>query len=145
MLEYGYGVNLSQEIFKEDAAVLLLDRAFDMGNDELYHKHTVFCDNYGYSFESLPGKGEFVQTFEDDYTGCGLGGLLARVINDAAFEGEDYFLYKDGCLYIKAEIPFDEEEKQAIPTVKDIQCLLAEYLNPLLNHPCSPCYVEVNN
>lgn len=142
MMEYGYGVVFSQESFKEDAAVLLLDKALDMGNDELYHKHEAFCDNYGYSFESQPGKEEFVDTFEDDNTGSGLGGLLARVINDADFDGADYFVCKDGCLYVKAGIPFDDEEKQAVPTVKDIQCLLSVYLNPLLNKPCSPCYVE---
>lgn len=143
MLEYGYGVVFSQASFKEDAAALLLERAFDMGNDGLYHMHSIFCDNYGYSYDSRDGMKEYVEFFEDDYTGCGLGALLARVIDDAAFEGEDYFVFKDNCLYVKAEIPIDDEDKQRMPTVKDIQRLLSVYLNPLLESPCSPCYIEV--
>lgn len=142
-MEYGYGVILSQCSFVPDADVMLLDKALDMGNDEVYHKHTVFCDNYGYSYKSKPGKKEFVETYEDDYTGCGLVGMLARMINDADFDGEDFFVAKGGCLYVKAEIPVDDEDKQLMPTQRDIQMLLSLFLNPLLVQPCSPCHVEV--
>ena len=143
MMEYGYGVILSQCKFVPDADEMLLDKALDMGNDELFHKHTIFCDNYGYSYNSKPGKKEFVATYEDDYTGSGLGGMLARVINDADFDGEDFFVTKGGCLYVKAEIPIDDEDKRNMPTQRGIQMLLTTFLNPLLKQPCSPCHVEV--
>ena len=145
MLDKGYGVILSECKFKEDASVTILDYALNSGNDDLYHSYAVFCDNQGYAWDDEEAKRAFVECFDDEYTGCELEGLIARVIDDAEFDGAEYFITRDDCLYVSAEVPVDEEDKQAMPTQKDIQKLLAEYLNPLLETPVSVGWVEVSD
>lgn len=145
MFDKGYGCVLSNCSFKEDATVIILDNALNSGNDDLYHKYAVFCDNQGYAWDEEESKRAFVECFDDEYTGCGLEGLIARVIDDAEFDGAEYFITHDDCLYVSAEVPVDDEDRQAMPTQKEIQSLLAKYLNPLLEEPATIDWLEVSD
>lgn len=143
MLDKGYGVIISECKFKEDAAATFMNHFALERNDQVYHAYAVFCDVNGYVWDDNEAKTAFAENFDDECTGFGLEGLVARVIDDAEFEGAEYFITRDDCLYVPAIVPVDNEDKQAMPTQKDIQKLLAEYLNPLLETPVSVGWVEV--
>lgn len=145
MPDKGYGVILDKCKFKEDAVLLLMDRALEL-NDEILDAYAVSCSNYGFSRDTAEAKRFFVENFTDDY-GCGSDaeGLLARVIDDADFDGAEVFVSKDGCLYVQATVPADDEEKEILPTQEEIRNLLAIYLNPLLEEPAEICWLNISD
>ena len=142
MTDKGYGSILSNCTFKPDASCILMDQ-FALENDEILHEFYIFCENYGYSSTEAEAREDFVRSYEDDLVGYGMEGLLARVIDDAEFEGEEYFLYRDECIYVSAMIPVDEVDKQSMPTQKDIRTLLEKYLFPLLEAPAEVEWVDI--
>lgn len=142
MFDKGYGVVLSQCKFREDAPVILMQR-FGLENDEILEQFHDFCGNYGHNMDDPDAMREFVGIYEDDFVGCDLGGLLARVINDAEFGGAEYFITRDCCLYVSAAVPVDDEDRKAMPTQKEIQSYLAAYMAPLLKEPAVIDWVEV--
>ena len=66
MFDKGYGCVLNNCSFKEDATVIILDNALNSGNDDLYHKYAVFCDNQGYAWDEEESKRAFVECFDDE-------------------------------------------------------------------------------
>lgn len=145
MLDKGYGVDLGACKLRKDAALILMNDRYAVENDNVLHEFTVFCDNYGYHTDDDEAKREFVDMYGDESSGCCMEGLIARFINDREFDGADYFVGRDGCLYVLATIPVDDEDRQAMPTQKEIQSLLAKYLNPLLEEPATIDWLEVSD
>ena len=145
MPDKGYGVILAKCKFKEDAVLLLMDRALEL-NDDILDEFAILCSNYGFSQDTAEAKRFFAESFSDDY-GCGSDaeGLLARVIDDAEFDGAEIFVSKDGCLYVQATVPADAEEKEIMPTQADVRDLLAKYLNPLLEEPAEICWLNISD
>ena len=147
MTDHGFGVILDGEgtsEFKENACALLVDMIRESSvalsfEFEDYIKASDYTDS-----ELDEPKIAFAEEFDDDEYGCGFEGLLAAFINEKEELEESWFVYRDSCLYIPARVPYDEESKNAMLTVKDIERILAQYLNPLLkNGPCSPTWVDV--
>ncbi|MBQ6403308.1 MAG: hypothetical protein IJI27_05330 [Oscillospiraceae bacterium] len=88
----------------------------------------------------------FVDEFEEDLHGwCGVEGMLAEIINLERFDGHDVFAYEDCCLYVGARIPKDDAERQKMPTMEEIQSILAEYLAPLLEEPLPLEFLEIHD
>lgn len=88
----------------------------------------------------------FVSQFEDRLHGwCGVEGMLAEVINLERFDGRDVFAYEDCCLYVGARIPKDDAERQKMPTMEEIQSIIAEYLYPLLEEPRPLEFLEIHD
>ena len=147
MIDHGFGVILNGEgtsEFRDDAPVSLVNMILKSTCSLAMEFEDYFKENkYSYS-EIDDAKIAFVKDFEDDEYGCGLEGLLATFINVNEVIEESLFIYRDSCLYVSAHIPYDEESKKEMLTVKDIERVLALYLNPLLkNGPCSPTWVDV--
>lgn len=145
MADKGYGVILEQCKFKSNAVEILMDR-FALENDDILDDFAILCSNYGYYQEDAEAKRVFAESFHDRY-GCGedAEGLLARVIDDAEFDGHEIFVSKDGCLYVQAAVPANDEEKEIMPTQEEIREHLAKYLNPLLEEPAEVLWVTISD
>ena len=147
-MEKGYGVITSKCEYKPNAVLLLREKALE--NDDILHAFYVYCENYGFQTNEDDAWVSFVENYDDEViegtliTGSGFEGLIARVIDDAEFDGDEYFVCEDCCMYVPADIPFDEEEKQKMPTQKDIRTLLAKYMNPLLKSPVVVEWLDIN-
>jgi len=144
MFDKGYGVDFGACKLRDDAALILMNDRYAVENDNILHSFTVFCDNYGYHTDDNDAKIEFVDWYADEFAGYGMEGLIARFINDKELGGADYFLGRNGCLYVQATVPLDDEDREGMPTQKEIQMLLAKYLEPLLLEPAVIEWVEID-
>ena len=136
MTEY-YGVNLdySGARFKKDAAVLFMNLFYltDVYGQDAYR---TYCEDGKLDPADDESKEEFVDSYENEtFCSTGLEQLIADYINDHVFSHETVFRYEDCVLGVEPTIPDDEEDKKRLPTKKQIQEVLAEYLNPLLEEP----------
>ena len=52
---------------------------------------------------------------------------------------------EDQCLFVPARFPVDNADRLKWPTIREIQSILAEYLNPLLTEPVATEYLTINN
>lgn len=89
---------------------------------------------------------QFIDSYENDtYMWNREEGLLCDIINESEFPGEQpVFRYEDGYLYVSADIPEDETEREHMLTKEQIRKIIAKYLNAII--PASPLtfeYVEI--
>lgn len=139
----GYGVILAggkKKVFKENAERELIERILISDCDRLKEQYLEYCQDFEYSPESEIAKREFVEDFRDEDTFCGdgLGGMLAVFLNETECNGEQFFYYRDCCLYLSACVPVNEKSRDALPTQEDVRKIFERYLNPLLIQPL-PC------
>ena len=139
----GYGVILAgskKQLFKENAKNELVEHILSSGCDRLTEQYQEYCRDNEYSEESEIAKREFVEDFDDEDTFCGngIGGLLAVFLNETECKGEQFFCYRDCCLYLSACVPIDKESRDALPTQEDVKKFFGKHLNPLLVQPL-PC------
>ena len=134
-MDKGYGVVLEcydGSDYVENASVKLCDMILASKCDWLKELYVKFCEENGFEHDDMEAKEEFVNQFEIDFIGDGFEGLLAEFINESEYEGRECFVYRDGCLYVSAQVPVDEDDKAFLPTQKDIQKVLDKYLAPML-------------
>lgn len=147
MTDFGYGVDLSTSKVQWRAGYQKIVYEQAVKHEDLRVNWEDFCCDKD---PSLPADeesiAEWVDTYEDD-TGnwSGAEGLLAAIINLDKFDGEGIFAYEDQCLFVPARIPVDNADRLKWPTIREIQSILAEYLNPLLTEPVATEYLTINN
>lgn len=154
MADFGYGVDLSSSKvkWKDDSQKQVFLRAIKHKElkdywDEFLSAIYENAESEAPGFEpSEEDVADFVDQYEHETFGwCGAEGMLAEVINLERFDGKDVFAYEDCCLYVGARIPKDDAERQKMPTMEEIQSILAEYLNPLLEELVTVEYLEIHD
>ena len=139
----GYGVILSgakKQVYKKDAEIDLVEHILASDCVRLKEQYQEYCLDNEYSEESEIAKREFVEDFidEDTFCGEGLGGMLAVFLNETECNGEQFFYYRDCCMYLSACVPVNEKSRDALPTQEDVKKFFEKHLNPLLVQPL-PC------
>lgn len=153
---YGYGVDSSKVSFSyaQNSYEYLADLVFNHNckpiredfNDYLKEEEIDY-DNLSEN-EQMEVWADYVDMFDaydldESSEGTDELGMLAYYINNMLFGGKLVFQYEDGCLFVEARIPVDEADKKFMPTQKDIQQILALYLNPMLRHPVTVDHIEI--
>ena len=147
MTDFGYGVDLSTSKVQWKAGYQNAVFEQAVKHEDLRDSWEDCCCVKDPSFAADEERvAEWVDTYEDD-TGnwSGAEGLLVAIINLDKFDGEDIFVYEDQCLFVPARIPVDDADRLKRPTIREIQSILADYLNPLLTEPVTTEYLTINN
>ena len=138
-----FGIEVNGSInLKKDYADTFVKHMRQKGNtfDTLY---TEYCD-----YNDLDPDGGFETEFLEDYESdegnlYGFYGLMATLMNDEL--KSPWFEYEDSCLGVAATLPADEDDKQNIPSRKQITEMLCDYFTGLTNEPITvPDWLEIN-
>lgn len=141
MVDYGYGVDMSNAKFIDNAAHHLLR---NFASAAVKQEFEDFCEDNPELVEDGTAEEVFVDEFEDDITcGSGIEGFIVRCINDNECPHADAFAYSNCCIYVGARIPANAEERAKMLTQEDIQGILAKYLNPILESELTVEFLEI--
>lgn len=131
-----YGVDLRKVKWKKDVCWLIIN-LFYITNDKHRAEYAEWCAENGFSTEDDESKTSFAnELLSRPYFWADID-MLTDIINQDCFGGTKIFRYDDFWLYVEAYIP-DDEDRVKIPTKRQIQAILAKYLNPLIQEPVVP-------
>ena len=137
-IDCGYGAILSRPKWKEDAKIRLLSK-FGPKMKETFKR---FYDEHGSESQDMTEE-EYAPFFYEDYENplygwSGIIGVLVDVINENEFPDREIAFRTDvtpygGIIYVSAEVPEDEADRETMITQKQIRSILAKYLGPILD------------
>lgn len=136
MQDKGFGIVTSNLHWKPDSNQLLISMIREK-DPELYKEYEEFMEDSRGEFDfEEDATADFLENWEEDNgMFSGYLGLLAFLINQEEYDGDDRFYYRDCCLYVSAMVPVNDDDRKTIPTQQEINKHLAAYLNPLLKEP----------
>ena len=128
VVDFGYGVDMSQANFKKGAAKYVLT---NYAAEEILDDFKEFCAEYPDLVEDGSAEACFADEYEDNiYYTSGLEAIIVKSIN--VKENTDAFMYDDYCIYVGSRIPLNDNQRALMLTMEDINRILAKYLGPIL-------------
>lgn len=128
MHEFGYGVDYTKIIWKNNVEDLLVKTAVEK-TEYIREMYEEFCRD---TDDAKNAAEDFVRQYENDmFLWGGTEGLLCDIINETEFCGRPIFKVGDCCIYVPAYIPVDEKDKALLPTREQIDSILSGYLKDL--------------
>lgn len=86
----------------------------------------------------------FIEEYENDkYCWDGVTGFIVDWINFTEFNGRTVFRYEDYCIYVRATLPENEDERNKIPTTERIDEIIKKYVNPYLETNHTPEWLMI--
>lgn len=146
----GYGAICTNITWKKNASQMLASKF--TGTMRLFFESDL--EDYRFDHPDAT-EDEFAPIFVDEYENHtylwgGILGALVDVINENEFNEAVKFrvadtrdMYGELAIYVSAEIPEDETERDAIMTKTQIRNILAEYICPLIEDGMHFDYVDV--
>ena len=148
-IDCGYGADIEESQFKADAAKtiypLFAGSVMARFQAELAETNKSFV--YEHGLPALKPE-EFLDDFctaydNDDYGWGGIEGVITDVINACEFNDETVFRCDGGYIYVSADIPEDDADRDRMLTKARIRAILDKYLRPCVTDELSFSYVDI--